>query len=842
KLAAHDDEQEQRRAARTPPPQTAPAASHARSSTADRLPAILQRVADDLSDLAPDEMDALQATAGMRGVGRVAGVTSLPPRDHKASLRQLLAGRPLLSSPPAAAGLSVGAADDSYEHEAERAAEQVMRMDAPVAPLGIAGQSPPSGSQIQTSRQAGLPGSARQSFRADAATSARIGTRQGGGRPLSSELRSFMEPRFGTDFSAVRLHTDGEAAQISDTLHAQAFTYGHDIYLGAGKYRPESGEGRHLLAHELAHVVQQGPAIQRRAIGAPALSSGASPSIQRLLSLAIFKEITDAGLFAVRDSLVREIDEWLEEYEALPQVAQTKEAQELKSDLLEEIEDATGRWLSQHLSDTSSDATKRRGGIKMLNQQAHAERERIQTALKAGNQPEGPISQEEDMIRQKIDGGDINSCLSKLGGLIDLAVPVHGDKSSLEIEFKVSPPPPPGGWFVAFKLSGEAERDGKNVKAKIQFVASVGGELPILASLQGDLGGYIEAQAGDSQKVMTLYSYLLYRRFREAEWLPREIASKLWGGSTSGKGYKLSEKWAAKVEKDVLGQNEEAYAESAGLAGLSMKAANDGFQASVSRTSGRKYNKKSIEEARGVNLNQASIKDLARSLPAERGAQGSVGQDFVKWSGSLDLDAGLIGGSVGAEFVWIKDRHPKPGAPGQTETQPERFKSVKFSAAPKITLPFNDGVSKLLGDSISTFIPRIGNTIYHLYLKSKGEVGAIGAKSNAAGAITDIGLGLNSLSADPQLANPLGFKGDELKPKDPFSLAKPEPPKSLSFESKVTYQLTVEAEYDAITKKLKISVSLHVLSETGLKGETGIVGGGVKLSRGQRIFKIEREW
>jgi hypothetical protein len=66
-----------------------------------------------------------------------------------------------------------------------------------------------------------------------------------------------MEPRFGADFGGVRVHTDGSAVQMSRDLQAQAFTTGQDIYFGAGKYAPESEDGKRLLAHELTHVVQQ---------------------------------------------------------------------------------------------------------------------------------------------------------------------------------------------------------------------------------------------------------------------------------------------------------------------------------------------------------------------------------------------------------------------------------------------------------------------------------------------------------------------------------------------------------------------------------------------------------
>ena len=81
--------------------------------------------------------------------------------------------------------------------------------------------------------------------------------RSGQGNPLPESIRAMFEPRFGRDFSEVRIHTDGQAAGVAHAIHAQAFTHGRDIYFGAGRYQPQSSEGRRLLAHELVHVCQQ---------------------------------------------------------------------------------------------------------------------------------------------------------------------------------------------------------------------------------------------------------------------------------------------------------------------------------------------------------------------------------------------------------------------------------------------------------------------------------------------------------------------------------------------------------------------------------------------------------
>lgn len=80
------------------------------------------------------------------------------------------------------------------------------------------------------------------------------------GQPLDAATRSFMEPRFGHNFSQVRVHTDAQAAESARTVNALAFTVGHDVVFDAGRYSPNTAAGRRLLAHELTHTIQQGGA------------------------------------------------------------------------------------------------------------------------------------------------------------------------------------------------------------------------------------------------------------------------------------------------------------------------------------------------------------------------------------------------------------------------------------------------------------------------------------------------------------------------------------------------------------------------------------------------------
>lgn len=86
------------------------------------------------------------------------------------------------------------------------------------------------------------------------------------GQALPESERAFFESRFGVNFTQVRVHNDAQAARLAHSLHAQAFTMGHDLVFARGHYAPKTTRGRRLLAHELAHVVQQTRLGQRHRI------------------------------------------------------------------------------------------------------------------------------------------------------------------------------------------------------------------------------------------------------------------------------------------------------------------------------------------------------------------------------------------------------------------------------------------------------------------------------------------------------------------------------------------------------------------------------------------------
>ena len=173
--------------------------------------------------------------------------------------------------------LTVGAAGNKYEQEADSMAAKVMTMpdEAIKPPIQRQTREETEAVQMQplvnsitplVQRESGEEEEVqmksqvqRASDRSSVARNSienRLASSKGGGSALPDNVRSFMEPRFGADFSNIKVHTDSNAVQINKEVGAQAFAHGSDIYFGAGK-SPGNNE---LTAHELTHTIQQGAA------------------------------------------------------------------------------------------------------------------------------------------------------------------------------------------------------------------------------------------------------------------------------------------------------------------------------------------------------------------------------------------------------------------------------------------------------------------------------------------------------------------------------------------------------------------------------------------------------
>ena len=205
-----------------------------------------------------EEILVLQRSIGNRGVGDLLRSGVLHPK------------------------LIIGQPNDIYEQEADRVADEVMRMplktgDNDQSPTGTQSTKPAIQLKLGCSSANGSPpgeedilerkiiphiirGSdvdSGQSSDVTLSTESAIRSLPGKGQRLSRSERSFFEPRFGVDFSGVRLHSGTQAGELANTLQAKAFTVGSDIVIGTDQYFPGTSEGRKLIGHELTHVVQQ---------------------------------------------------------------------------------------------------------------------------------------------------------------------------------------------------------------------------------------------------------------------------------------------------------------------------------------------------------------------------------------------------------------------------------------------------------------------------------------------------------------------------------------------------------------------------------------------------------
>jgi hypothetical protein len=249
--------------------------------------------------------------------------------------------RQILDSPRPQFKLTIGAPNDVYEQEADRVADEVMRMPDPT-PGGewvqrmcpeceeelhrqpveepeeeeLQRQSVAEseeemedlGEPVQTLQTKSEPGGGDV---LDSGVASQINSLRGGGRPLSNSTRRLFEPRFGHDFADVRIHDDSRAATLARTVGARAFTLGTDVVFAPGEYPPEVSAGRRILAHELTHVVQQRASAPSKALGPTGAESRHEATLGVLQrqgnDLAITKIAEPRALYLIKERVYHKI-------------------------------------------------------------------------------------------------------------------------------------------------------------------------------------------------------------------------------------------------------------------------------------------------------------------------------------------------------------------------------------------------------------------------------------------------------------------------------------------------------------------------------------------------------
>jgi hypothetical protein len=197
---------------------------------------------------------------------------------------------------PLQAKLRITEAGDGYEREADCVAEQVMRLAEPGQAKDRSNTATVPLVQRKVNGSSGAIGTV-PSIVQDVLASP--------GQPLDGATRAFFEPRFGQDFSRVRIHSDAQAEQSAHALGALAFTVGQHIVFGLDRYAPNSVSGKKLLAHEFSHVAQQSllaanAVVQRASSGEPAAADPALPPSLAPEIAAIHEIVIDGEPFDLK--------------------------------------------------------------------------------------------------------------------------------------------------------------------------------------------------------------------------------------------------------------------------------------------------------------------------------------------------------------------------------------------------------------------------------------------------------------------------------------------------------------------------------------------------------------
>ena len=165
------------------------------------------------------------------------------------------------------ASLKIGQPDDVYEQEADRVAQQVMRMPEPLVQkkcrCSSGGQT--CAKCAEEKEKLHIQRTAGASAVPDSSVPDNFMSSLGVGQPLDKATRDYFEPRFGMDFSQIRVHTGSKAEASASSINAHAYTLGNNVVFGRGRYQPQTIQGKRLLAHELTHTMQQqGGMVGRR--------------------------------------------------------------------------------------------------------------------------------------------------------------------------------------------------------------------------------------------------------------------------------------------------------------------------------------------------------------------------------------------------------------------------------------------------------------------------------------------------------------------------------------------------------------------------------------------------
>jgi hypothetical protein len=580
-------------------------------------------------------------------------------------------------TPVTQATLQVGPVDDPYEREADAVADAVMRhfTSGPSA-VQIDAGAPAQVARTSISkiaRSAGPSAAAgAEGGELEAPIESRIQRASGGGSALDDQTRGRFESAMGTDLSPVRIHANSE---LAPQIGAHAFTHGNDVHFAPGAYDPGSNSGQRLLAHELAHVVQQTGSAQRiqaklwtakefrekTAIKSRMIGNDASTAQDVILALlAEYERVPRSEgptqrisrILAMQDVAQRWLDHRGEMYAdstnynlaSLEQAKNTYNAAQAGQDGPAPEAPVAANPKAERMAGLQQFVALCKSEIALLSRSARAQglsdEELAAVAIDESNKSYKKAKQ------RYPDQSDAKSVFGKVGRLADMAVGAPGSKAELEITADVPVQP---GVYVTFGIKGGAERDKEGaVKLRLDVNVGVKGKISGAAELSATLGGFIEAQAQSGVEAATLMSYALYRRGREGS-APTDLVSLLWGGSSGKSGLAKSEDWSRKLEEQVWGKDDtgadvagadSSYVQSGGTLGAKAALGVEGGPVNGELTGGvfggTRVDKQSLMDRKG-GAGAQNVKSDSVLNAGER--QKRVGADVFGWN---------VGGSVSA--------------------------------------------------------------------------------------------------------------------------------------------------------------------------------------------------
>lgn len=591
-----------------------------------------------------------------------------------------------------ASSLVVGAVDDHAEHDADRVADEVLRR---LATRDAATPRPADTADTRIRRRVGAAGDAQvgpAGGALDGDTAARIERARGAGSALGGDVRRRMETGFGTDLGHVRVHRGAEASALNESMGAAAFTIGNDVFVHDATPDPATPAGERVLAHEIAHTMQQ------------------AGGVHRLWNLEEFQKGTSEGRFTAKSTAQKAIERHLLLYREAAAKPISKESNQEMIDLVLEMRAMAQSWIDSHTVETSDGTSttdpnrqKRMAGMRGFRAscddtlaQLAAQKNNLESGdKKKGGQPVGVgdlrisrPSQGAAKVSEHYAARDVTSAFSRLGTIIDAAAPQEGDEAKISLSVKV--PIPPG--YLGFEFSASVAREEKHVSVSLNL-GVVGGGSTAAVKAGGALGGYLKVNAKNGADAGELLSYALFRRCRQSNLIPREIENKLWGGASGAYGWQKAETWSLDVEDRIFKNDDKAFVETGGYGKVNVEAGVGDvvkLGGSATGTLGTRIDQKSLQDRKGgagaknlrsgTDQNAITADDYAKDNV--RGAQKSVGVAVAGTTLAFEVSGGPLAASVGLEFAWR-------ATGGHGSAKQVKLQSVKLQLSGSFTVPTN---------------------------------------------------------------------------------------------------------------------------------------------------------